>query len=98
MLIGPNTKFETSDQIFWERIKKEKREKMKSEKNIEILDRLSGNMAKKYSTNGTTRTVALKGNTCAKCGKPADEFKDDVSRAEYKISAWCQVCQDQFFG
>ena len=71
---------------------------MKAEKNIQLLDRLSGNIVKKYSTNGTTRTVALKGNTCAKCGKPADEFKDDVSRAEYKISAWCQVCQDKFFG
>lgn len=38
---------------------------------------------------------------CATCGsdkiKPSD-FKDDLSRREFKISALCQKCQDSVFG
>jgi hypothetical protein len=32
------------------------------------------------------------------CGKPANEFKDEVSEHEYRISGLCQTCQDDIFG
>ncbi len=32
------------------------------------------------------------------CGGDAKEFKDEVSRREYRISGLCQKCQDKFFG
>lgn len=41
-----------------------------------------------------------KGN-CPLCGKavhPNNEFRDELSRREYKISGMCQKCQDDFFG
>ena len=31
------------------------------------------------------------------CGKPAGEFRDDVSRREYAISGLCQACQDSVY-
>jgi len=44
------------------------------------------------------RTTAIKSDTCATCGKPATQFKDDLSRREYTISGMCQACQDEIFG
>jgi hypothetical protein len=35
---------------------------------------------------------------CASCGGEAKEFRDDLSRREYKISFLCQPCQDGVFG
>jgi hypothetical protein len=32
------------------------------------------------------------------CGGPADEFSDDLSRREFRISGLCQSCQDAIFG
>jgi hypothetical protein len=32
------------------------------------------------------------------CGKPATEFRDEVSRREYAITGMCQKCQDRIFG
>lgn len=29
---------------------------------------------------------------------PADSFRDDLSRREFKISGLCQSCQDKTFG
>jgi len=41
-----------------------------------------------------------KDNVCVTCGsdkiKPKD-FKDDLSRKEFKISTMCQKCQDSVF-
>jgi hypothetical protein len=41
------------------------------------------------------------GKQCVICGsekiKPED-FKDDLSRREFRISKMCQVCQDDVFG
>lgn len=36
---------------------------------------------------------------CPFCKKPVniDEFRDDLSRKEYRISGLCQKCQDDFF-
>lgn len=38
---------------------------------------------------------------CPFCGKaihPNQEFRDEISKREYKISGLCQDCQDKFFG
>lgn len=36
---------------------------------------------------------------CPICGEPINEedFRDDLSRKEYRISGMCQSCQDGFF-
>jgi RNA polymerase-binding transcription factor DksA len=35
---------------------------------------------------------------CPTCGGPIGEFKDELSRKEFKISGMCQKCQDKIFG
>ena len=47
---------------------------------------------------GRSRTIALAGGQCVKCGEFADEFRDALSRKEYGISGLCQDCQDGIFG
>lgn len=39
----------------------------------------------------------VKQKLCPFCGKPVDEkdFKDEVSRREFKINGLCQKCQDE---
>ena len=32
------------------------------------------------------------------CGGAADNFRDETSRREYRISGLCQKCQDSVFG
>ena len=61
-----------------------------------LLDRLSDDMAK-VKGSGMKRSVAKKEQKCAKCGSDAKEFRDDKSRKEYTLTAWCQSCQDAFF-
>lgn len=34
---------------------------------------------------------------CATCGKQVGEFRDELSRREFKISGMCQECQDEVF-
>ena len=36
-------------------------------------------------------------NLCPFCAKPVDEkdFKDEISRREYRITGLCQKCQDE---
>jgi hypothetical protein len=43
------------------------------------------------------RLAALAANRCVRCGDTVREFRDDVSRAEYRLSALCQPCQDFAF-
>lgn len=54
------------------------------------------------STFGFNRRASIRGDRCVPapigCGGPATEFKDEVSRREYRISGLCQKCQDAFFG
>jgi hypothetical protein len=47
---------------------------------------------------GRSRTIALAGNECVKCGEFNLEFRDELSRKEYGISGLCQCCQDGIFG
>jgi len=43
---------------------------------------------------------AVEHSFCPFCKKPIvkDEFKDELSEKEYKISGLCQKCQDDMFG
>lgn len=34
---------------------------------------------------------------CVDCKQPAIEFNDELSKKEYKISGWCQQCQNEIF-
>jgi len=48
-------------------------------------------------TNGEhSRTIAK--DKCTSCGKDAKDFRDELSKREYKISGFCQGCQDSVFG
>ena len=47
---------------------------------------------------GRTQTESLEQHVCVYCGKPAGEFRDELSKKEYGISGLCQKCQDEVFG
>ena len=47
---------------------------------------------------GTSRADNMSAGLCVRCGKPADWFKDELSKKEYRISGLCQNCQNDFFG
>jgi uncharacterized CHY-type Zn-finger protein len=46
---------------------------------------------------GTSLTETQNQLICIFCGKSAKNFRDELSRKEYKISGLCQVCQDEVF-
>ena len=58
---------------------------------VKLLDDISN------QTFGIKRTDALKSNVCTFCKKPAETFKDALSRKEYSLTGMCQPCQDNFF-
>ena len=60
------------------------------------IEQMKEDMAMKLF--GRSRTIALAGNECVKCGEFTLEFRDEISRKEYGISALCQCCQDGIFG
>ena len=62
-----------------------------------LLDSLSGEIAKSTGV-GSKRSDAHNKKTCAKCGGDATKFRDELSKKEYTLTAWCQSCQDAFFG
>lgn len=39
----------------------------------------------------------IKDKICPLCEKPIGDFKDELSKKEYKISGMCQNCQDEMF-
>lgn len=43
---------------------------------------------------------AVEEGLCPLCGNPVnfEDFRDDLSRREFKISGLCQKCQDEVFG
>ncbi len=47
-----------------------------------------------YKTFGRSAILARAGNQCVKCGKGANEFRDNISRSEYDVTLYCQACQD----
>jgi hypothetical protein len=44
-----------------------------------------------------TKQAASAGN-CTFCRKPVTDFRNEISAREYKISGFCQKCQDNVFG
>ena len=58
----------------------------------EVKDEMS------FALFGRSRGVALAVGQCVKCGQYDLEFRDEISRKEYSISALCQCCQDGIFG
>ena len=52
-----------------------------------------------YAITGVDRIEAIKNDLCAfKCDEPDLDFRNDVSKNEYRISGICQQCQDNLFG
>jgi len=49
------------------------------------------------SAFGETPAEAKMVPHCVACKEPAEDFRDELSRTEYAISALCQTCQDKFF-
>lgn len=46
---------------------------------------------------GVDRRECIRQGICTQCSKPADVFRDSLSRKEYTISGYCQACQDVAF-
>jgi len=44
------------------------------------------------------RRATIQADKCMSCGNPATDFRNDISRREYRISGLCQMCQDGVFG
>lgn len=44
-----------------------------------------------------SRRLSLNEGICVKCGRLANNFKDEISKKEYALSGFCQECQDQIF-
>lgn len=42
---------------------------------------------------GRSRSLAIYGGQCVKCGEFNLEFEDEPSRAEYGVTGLCQYCQ-----
>lgn len=49
-------------------------------------------------TTGISRQDAATQKICTFCKGDASEFRNDISRREYRISGLCQKCQDSVFG
>jgi len=63
------------------------------------LDNVKEEMA--FKLFGRSRTLAIAGGQCVKCGFPHNlrsDFRDALSHKEYGISGLCQTCQDGIFG
>lgn len=63
-----------------------------SKKSKEVEDALEKMCMEFY---GRSRIESIRNDICVECGKPAAEFRDDLSRSEYTISGLCQTCQDK---
>jgi len=57
-----------------------------------------------YLNSFTNRTEAITNDRCVEppigCGEPVlvNEFRNEISLKEYRMSGLCQKCQDAFFG
>jgi len=56
------------------------------------------NLIDATNPSGRKRVDSIKQDICSWRGKPATEFRDELSRKEYTISGFCQECQDEVFG
>ena len=46
---------------------------------------------------GVSRPKSILKNVCTSCKKPALDFTDELSRQEFRLSGFCQECQDKTF-
>jgi len=51
-----------------------------------------------FNSSGRKRVDSIRADICSWCGKPATDFRDELSKREYTISGFCQECQDKTFG
>ena len=65
---------------------------MEPTKKSEGIESLLTNIA------GISRQDAAKQAICTWCKVPVKGFKDQLSAREYRISGFCQACQDSIFG
>lgn len=49
-------------------------------------------------TYGRSREQCLNEGICIQCGCDAKDFRNEISEREFKLTVWCQKCQDNFFG
>ena len=47
---------------------------------------------------GIDRRPCISANVCTWCGSEATDFRNEISAREYRISGFCQQCQDNTFG
>lgn len=52
---------------------------------------------KKFLDDMFERTGKIMTDTCVFCTEPDMNFRDELSRKEYRISGLCQKCQDKVF-
>ena len=55
------------------------------------------NLLDRLSPAGRKHNESIQQDICVWCGGAATEFKDELSRKEYRISGFCQSCQDEVF-
>lgn len=53
--------------------------------------------ASTLANNKNSREDIMKKEQCAFCDTPNLNFRDELSRKEYRISQLCQDCQDKVF-
>jgi len=63
---------------------------------MSALDILKEKMAQELY--GRSREQCLEEGICVQCGKDAKEFRNAISEREFRLTVWCQKCQDDFFG
>lgn len=49
-------------------------------------------------TFNRSRLGSIRKDICVQCGRPATNFRDEISKREFTISGFCQSCQDKVFG
>jgi len=69
---------------------------MSNENQTDKMKQVTADLAKEAF--GRTPAEAAAEGVCISCGKTPGIFKDEVSVREWRISRFCQACQDDFFG
>ena len=57
-----------------------------------------GNMRPTDKLTNGQHSKNISKNICNSCGKKVTGFRNKISEKEYRISGFCQDCQDSFFG
>jgi hypothetical protein len=90
--IDRNSDAHYDSEVFWNQKQKEAEEILISTEKSEQIENVLIGLA------GISRNEAKKKGVCTWCKQPITDFKDAASRNEYRISGFCQKCQDEVFG